>query len=146
MAAEQGQVGGPPGPRPLLTSLAAVLGAGDANVLTDDECDLLRRDAQACGAMLAAVPAGGNGRGGRICPGRPKQLEPVVVTLAVLCGRPLSDSIVRQFAVADSRGWNLKRNAKLRCTQLTQLDEAALACMTVSLPSASTSTTCADPK
>ena len=95
--------------------------------------------------MLASVPAGGDGRGGRICPGRPKQLEPVVVTLAVLCGRPLSDSTVRQFAAADSREWNLKRDAKLRCTQLTQL-EAALACMTVSLPSASTSTTCADPK
>ena len=101
-AAEQGHIGGPPVPRPLLTSLAAIPGAGEEGCVTNNECDLLRRDAQVCGAMLAAVPAGGDYPGGRICDRVPKQLESVVVALAVLCGRPLSDSILHQFAAAGS--------------------------------------------
>ena len=82
--------------------------------------------------MLAAVPAGGDYPGGRICDRVPKQLESVVVALAVLCGRPLSDSILHQFAAAGSKMArdSLRRGAKLRCTQLSKL-EAALACMTV---------------
>ena len=56
-AAEQGHIGGPPVPRPLLTSLAAIPGAGEEGCVTNNECDLLRRDAQVCGAMLAAVLA-----------------------------------------------------------------------------------------
>ena len=65
-AAEQGHIGGPPVPRPLLTSLAAIPGAGEEGCVTNNECDLLRRDAQVCGAMLAAVLAGGDYPGGRI--------------------------------------------------------------------------------
>ena len=42
----QGGRSGPPAPHPLLTSLAAQLASGDANILTSGECELLRRDAK----------------------------------------------------------------------------------------------------
>ena len=61
-----------------------------------------------------------------ICKERPRRPDHVAAALAILCG------LVRQFAPSDSKlaRSNLKRDAELRCSQLTQL-EAALARMTV---------------
>ena len=87
--------------------------------------------AQVCGEMLYSVAADGPHRDGGICKERPRCPDHVAAALAILCGRLLA-AVVRQFAPSDSKlaRSNLKRDAELRCSQLTQL-EAALARMTV---------------